>query len=164
MVAEAHWVAAFGDAGDELVEEGVGTAVCGEYGESAAPGGDGFGDAVEETLVLVESEFVEDDMTGLAGQGVGIGGESLDPAAVSKFQCESGRVVVWAENDFAQIDSAEVQDFCPALAVFQGEAGLEVVTRGDEGVEAGAGCADEANGAVIGGVGGADLAGFFHDF
>src|SRR5207247_2369418 len=84
-------------------------------------------------------------------------------AAVGEFEGEGGDVVFAVEHDFAEVGGAQVEEFCPAGAVFKGKLGLDVVAGGDEGIEAGSGVADQADGAVVGGVGDADLAGLLHD-
>ncbi len=56
-----------------------------------------------------------------------------------------------------------MQDFCPVHAIFQVEPGLDVVARGDPDIEAGVCGAGFEHGIERVGLGGADLAGFFHD-
>ena len=85
----AHGVIFFGVL-DELVEECADATVSGDDGELAAPGGDGFGDAIQEALVLVEGKFVEGDMAAFAGEGVGIGGKGVNPAAIGEMEGKGG--------------------------------------------------------------------------
>ena len=78
----------------DMVKKAVGATVGGDDFELAAPGGDGLGDAVEQGLVLVKSKFIEDDMAALASEGVGIGGEGMDGAAVGEMEDPGGIALV----------------------------------------------------------------------
>jgi hypothetical protein len=158
-----------GDVGD-LLGQGVDGAIdpdnllVGVGEELAAPGGDGFGDAIEETLVGVEGEFIEGDMTAFAGEGVGVGGEGIDAAAIGELEDVGGGVGVFVEDDLTQGGGAKVEDFGPASAVFELEFGLELVARRDVGVQACLPGADQENKAEGVGEGKTYLAGFEGDF
>ena len=97
-------------------------------GKLAAPHGDRFGDAVKEPLVLVQGELVKGDVAALAGQGVGVGRERINAAAVSELEDIGGGVGVAIEQDFAEIGGADVQEVGPVDAIFELEFGLELVT------------------------------------
>src|SRR5258706_416624 len=75
----------------------------------AAPGGDGFGHAIEEALVRMERELVEFDVAALAGQSVRIRGEAIDTAAIGELEDVSGGVAGLVEDDLAQVARAEVE-------------------------------------------------------
>jgi hypothetical protein len=160
----AHGVIGFGDGAEDFVKNGVVAAVGGDDGELAAPGGDGFSDAVEEALVGVESELVEGDVAAFAGEGVGVGGEGVDAAAVGEFEGEGGGAGIGIEHELAELGGAALEELGPAEAVLELEAGLLLVAGGDVGVEACGGGADEEDEAEGVGVGEADLAGFDGDF
>src|SRR5580765_1616645 len=101
----AHGVTVFGVL-DKLIEKGADAAMGGDDGELTAPGGDGFGDAVEEALILVESEFVDGDVAAFAGEGVGFGGKGINAAAVGELERIGGGIGTGIEEDFAQVDGA----------------------------------------------------------
>jgi len=123
----------------------AGAAMGGDDGELAAPGGDGFGDSVEQALIGVQGELVEGDVTAFASEGVWVGGKAIDAAAVRELQGESGMAIAGfaVEEDFAEVGGALVQDFGPVDAIFEGEFGLGEISGDDIGVEAGVDGADE---------------------
>ena len=71
----------------------------GDEGEGAAPGGDRFGDAIEQGLVFVEGKFIEFDVTAFAGEGVWVGGDGIDAAARGEFEDVSREGVIAGVND-----------------------------------------------------------------
>src|SRR5437870_12246943 len=97
----------------------------GDEGEGAAPGGDRFGDAIEQGLVFVEGKFIEFDVTAFAGEGVWVGGDGIDAAARGEFEDVSREGVIAGVNDLTEVLGGEVEDASPGLAVLEGEAGLE---------------------------------------
>src|SRR5262249_16872689 len=103
MIAPAHGVAVFGDVADELVEEGVDAALGGDDGELAAPGGAGFGDAIEGALIFVQGELVQGDVAAFAGEGVWVGGEGIDAAAVGELEDVGGGAGFVIEQRFADV-------------------------------------------------------------
>ena len=160
----AHGIALFADVADELVEERIAAAVSGDDGERAAPLGDGFGDEEKLALVGVEGELVDFDMAAFAGEGVGVGGEAMDAAAVGELKDMGGEALNSVEDDEAEVGGGAVEDFGPSEAVFEVEAGLEFVAGGEPDIEAGAGEGGFHDGVEGVGFGGADLARFFPDF
>jgi hypothetical protein len=160
----AHGVAVLGDGADEFEENGGEAAVSGNDGELAAPGGDGFGDAIEEALIFVESEFVESDVAAFAREGVGIRGERIDTMAISELEDVGGGIRFVVEEHFAFIAEADVHEAGPVAAVVQLETCLVEVAGGDVGVEPGVLGADEEVEAVAVAPGEAGLAGFDDDF
>ena len=126
----------------------------------AAPGGDRLGDAVEETLVGVQGEFVEGDMAAFAGQRIWIGGKGIDAAAVGELDDVRGGVGGAVEKELAAIGESDFHEVGPVTAVIELEAGLRLVARRDESVEAGAPGADEKDQAIAITPGEAGLAGF----
>src|SRR5580693_719558 len=99
----------------------------GDEGELTAPGGDGLGNTIEEALIFVQRKFIKGDVAALAGEGIGIGGEGIDATAIGELQDVGGGFGAGVENDFAEAGSAEVERFGPLDAIFELEAGLEVV-------------------------------------
>jgi hypothetical protein len=159
----SHGVAVFGVL-DELIEEGADAAVGGDDGELAAPGGDGFGNAVKEALVLVEREFVEGDMAAFAGQGVGIRGKGIDTAAIGELEDVSGGIGVRIEEKSAEILGGDVHEFSPVKAIFELEFGLELIAGRNEGIETRVVEADETDEAIGVAIGKTNLAGFDGEF
>src|SRR5437764_2212269 len=104
------------DRANDLGEESTGAAVSGDDGELSAPGGDGFGDAVKKTLILMEGEFVEGNMAALAGESIGIGGEGKDAAAIGELEDIGGGVGIAIEQDLAVLGAANVQEISPVAA------------------------------------------------
>jgi hypothetical protein len=162
--APAHGIAIVGDFADELIEEGVGAAVGGDDGEVAAPGGDGLGHAVEEALIFVQGEFVEFNVAAFAGEGIGVGREAVDAAAVGEFEDVGGEVVAAIEDHFAEVEGGQVDDAGPVFAILEIESGLGFVAGRDPDIEPCVGVAGAADGIIGIGVGDADLAGFLDDF
>ena len=158
-----HGVGAFGVL-DEVVEEAADAARGGDDGELAAPGGDGFGDAVELALVGVEGEFIQGDVAAFAGEGIGVGGEGIDAAGIGELEGKGGAAGIAVEEDFAEVGGAGVEEVGPVEAVFAGEVGSALVAGDDVGIEAGVGGADEEDEAEAVGVGEAGLAGFDAEF
>ena len=161
---EIFRVAAVAGFDDELVEIILRAAVGGEDFELAAPGDAGIGDGVEVARVGVEGEFVEDAGAALAGLGVGVGGEGVDVRAVGKGEGVGGGAEIRGEDGGAAGAGGLVEDAGELAAVFEEEAGLDFIARGDPGVEAGAGFGLAADEGIGGGPGHADLAGFFEEF
>lgn len=129
-----------------------------------APGGDGFGDAIEETLVGMEGEFIEGDMTAFAGEGVGAGGEGIDAATVGELEDAGGGFGILVKEHFADVAEADVQQGGPVAAIFEGEAGLIEVAGADVGVQPSIFGADQLDEAIGVAPGEAGLAGFDDDF
>ncbi len=152
------------DGAEDLEEEGGGAARGGDDGELAAPVGDGFGEGVEEALVRVEGKFVEGDVAAFTGEGVGVGGEGVDAAAIGEFEDVGGGTGIGFEEDFAEVGGADVEEIGPVAAIIELKAGLAKVAGGDKGVEAGVFGADEADEAEAVGVGETGLAGLDADF
>jgi len=80
-----HWIAFVAYVANDLVEESVRTAMSGDDGESAAPLGNGFGDAVEKALILVKGEFVDFHMATFSRESVWVGGEAVDATAIREL-------------------------------------------------------------------------------
>jgi hypothetical protein len=125
---------------------------------------DGLRDPVEQTLVGMEGELVEFDVTALASEGVGIGGDAVDAATIGKFEDAGGNILVVIEDNDAEINGGEVEEVGPVFAVLKVEFGLGFVAGGNPDIEERALPGDEENGVVGVGVGDADLAGFLDDF
>ena len=159
----AHGIALVPDILNELVEEGVRAAMSGNDGEGAAPLGDGLGDPIEQALVLVEGEFVHFDMAPLSGQGVWVGGQTINPPAIGELKHVGGEIIFGVQQDHSEVRGTQVEDFCPIEAVFQIQAGRDVVARGDPNIETGVCRADFEDGVEGIGFGGAYLSGFLHD-
>src|SRR4051812_30572868 len=98
----AHGIALLDNRANDLVEDSVNAAMGGDDFKLAAPGGDRFGHAVEESLVWVEGEFIEDDMAAFAGEGVGIGGERVDAPAIVVFEDVGAGVSLAVDEDFTE--------------------------------------------------------------
>ena len=142
----AHGIALVPDVVDDLVEKGIGAAVGGDDGESAAPLGDGFRDAVEEALILMEGELIHFDMAAFAGEGVGIGGDAVNAAAIGEFEDTCGEVVFVIQDDDAKIDGGDMKNPCPIDTILEVKAGQAVVAGGDPDVKAGFGGTDLEDG------------------
>ena len=91
---------------------------------------------------MVEGEFIEGDMAAFASEGVGIGGETIDAAAVDEFKGEGGNGGVSIEDNVAQVFGNAMAEVGPVEAILELEAGLLEITGDDIGVVASAGSAD----------------------
>jgi len=139
------------------------TAMGGDDGKLAAPGGDGFGDGEQEALIAMESELVEFDMAAFAGEGVGIGGNAVYRATGKEAEAESGDRGARVEEDLALVEARGLESVGPELAVLEVEAGLEEVAGGDEDIVGRTGSGHLEDGVQSIGIGGSDLAGFLDD-
>src|SRR5207249_8903557 len=70
MKFPALGITAVQDLGNDFVEKGANAPVRGNDGELAAPGDNGFGDPVQQPLIMVQRELIEFTMPALAGQCV----------------------------------------------------------------------------------------------
>src|SRR5437588_3070452 len=120
----AHRIAALFDVAQDLVENGIGTAMGGDDFELAAPGGARFGHAIEEALVGVEREFVEDDVAAFAGECVGVGAEGVNAATILEAEDVTAQTFVGIEDLFATRLTAQLPYLCPIFAIFQKQARL----------------------------------------
>jgi hypothetical protein len=85
----------------------------------------------------MEGEFVDFDVAAFAGQGVGVGGEGVDATAIGELEDVGGEMVLFVQDDETQVLGREVEDSCPFAAVFEIEAGLEIVTGAYPDIEFG---------------------------
>ena len=136
----------------------------GNQGKGTAPHSDGFGDAIEQPLILVQSELVEFDVAAFAGECVWIGGERIDAAGIGEMEGVGAQAVLGIEIDLAEVGDGGVKEISPEFTVFEIKTGGDLIAGGDEDVEPGVGIAGKHDGVVRVGVGDADLAGFLDDF
>ena len=144
--------------------EGIDAAGRGNDGELTAPHGYRFGSAIEEALIRVERELVKRDVATFASEGVRIGGKGINAAAVGEFDDVGGGFGFAVEEDFAAVGESDFHKLCPVTAIIELNAGLGLVARGDEGVEASTFGAYKDDQAIAVAPGEAGLAGFDADF
>ncbi len=124
---------------------------------------DRLGDLEQGALIGVKRKLVHFDVAAFAGEGVGVGGEAVDAAAIGELEDVGAGVFLSIEEELAFVGGEEIEEFGPVAAVFEIEEGLGLVARGDPDVEAGFGGAGFEDGIKGVGFGGTDLAGFFPD-
>lgn len=164
MVGDVFWVTAEGNFLDEGVEEVVMRSVGGDDLEVTAPGDAGERGLVEEFWVWVEGEFVEDAGSAFACLGVYGGGEGVYGGVIGEVEGIGGGFKGVVEDGVGEGRGGEVDGGGEFGAILEEEFGLGMVLGGDPGVEFGGSFGvveDEGEG---GGVGDADLAGFFDKF
>jgi hypothetical protein len=162
MMAEVLGIVFVFDLIEELVEETVASAVSGDDGEGGTPGGAGKGNIEEFLLILMEGEFIEFDVAGFAGEGVGIGAEGVDALIIGEADLPSGGAI-GRDGDLTDETDKLIKNAGPVLTLADVEARLNFVAGGEPDVEGwlvGSGFKDGIEGI---GVGNADLARFFDD-
>ena len=153
MVGPAHGIAAFFDVAQNLVEDGICAAMGRNDFELAAPGSDRLGDAIEETLVGVQSEFVEDDVAALARECVWIGAEGVDAPTVFKTQDVTSEAFVGVEDFFAVRLCLQLKYVRPIFAIFEEQACLRLIARRNPDVQKRANRPRALDGGISGGEG-----------
>jgi hypothetical protein len=159
----AHRVAALFDVAQDLVEDGIGSAMGGDDFQLAAPRRDRLGHAIEQALIGVEREFVQDHVAMFTGERIGIRAEREDLAAIGETEHVTGAAVC-IKHHFAAILRDDLDRFGPTVAIFEKKTRLHFVARGDPDIEAGLLSGGAFDGRVSGAEGDADLARFLDDF
>ena len=124
---------------DDLIEQRAWAAVGRHDGERASPLGYGLGDFVQGALIWMEGELVEFDVPAFAREGVRVGGQTMDAAAVCELQNVGGIVLFVVEEDAPKPGGGDVEQPGPLFAVFEVEGGLELVAGADPNIELGLG-------------------------